>query len=101
MRVDGDGGRYATSRVWATGFRKEETTHASYDVLAGWTNKYGLPQSLYADRASIYRCEGLGIITKPIAGYGSQAQFGRAMRQLSVELIPWPTARKPKAGWSG
>ena len=60
----------ATSRVWAQ-FCEEETTHASYDVLAGWTNKYGLPQSLYVDRASIYRCEGLGSIAEQIRGPGA------------------------------
>ena len=83
----------ATSRVWAQ-FCEEETTHASYDVLAGWTNKYGLPQSLYVDRASIYRCEGLGSIAEQIAGQEPQTQFGRAMRQLSVELI---LANSPQA----
>ena len=83
----------ATSRVWAQ-FCEEETTHASYDVLAGWANKYGLPQSLYVDRASIYRCEGLGSIAEQIAGQEPQTQFGRAMRQLSVELI---LANSPQA----
>ena len=39
----------ATNRVWAQ-FFEEETTRASYDVLAGWADKYGLPQSLYVDR---------------------------------------------------
>ena len=35
----------ATNRVWAQ-FFEEETTHASYDLLAGWGRKQGLPQSL-------------------------------------------------------
>src|SRR5581483_11016007 len=49
----------ATNRVWAQ-FFEEETTRASYDMLAGWARKHGLPQSLYVDRDSLYRCEGLG-----------------------------------------
>ena len=83
----------ATNRVWAQ-FFEEETTHASYDVLEGWIGKYGLPQSLYVDRDSIYRCEGLGSIAEQIAGKEPQTQFGRAMAQLGVELI---LANSPQA----
>jgi len=83
----------ATSRVWAQ-FFEEETTRASYDVLEGWIKKYGLPQSLYVDRDSIYRCEGLGSIAEQMAGEEPQTQFGRAMKQLGVELI---LANSPQA----
>lgn len=83
----------ATNRVWAQ-FFEEETTHASYDVLEGWVCKQGLPQSLYVDRDSIYRCEGLGSIAEQIAGKAPQTQFGRAMEQLGVELI---LANSPQA----
>lgn len=83
----------ATNRVWAQ-FSEEETTHASYDMLEGWIRKYGLPQSLYVDRDSIYRCEGLGSIAEQIAGKEPQTQFGRAMEQLGVELI---LANSPQA----
>ena len=57
----------ATGRVWAQ-FFEEETTRASYDVLEGWVRRSGLPQSLYVDRDSIYRCEGLGSIAEQLAG---------------------------------
>jgi len=83
----------ATNRVWAQ-FFEEETTRASYDVLEGWVCKHGLPQSLYVDRDSIYRCEGLGSIAEQIAGQKPQTQFGRAMKQLGVELI---LANSPQA----
>ena len=83
----------ATGRVWAQ-FFEEETTHASYDLLEGWARKHGLPQSLYVDRDSIYRCEGLGSIAEQIAGKAPQTQFGRAMEQLGVELI---LAHSPQA----
>ena len=83
----------ATNRLWAQ-FFEEETTHASYDVLEGWVRKYGLPQSLYVDRDSIYRCEGLGSIAEQIAGKAPQTQFGRAMEPLGVELI---LANSPQA----
>jgi hypothetical protein len=83
----------ATNRVWAQ-FFEEETTHASYDMLEGWARKHGLPQSLYVDRDSIYRCEGLGSIAEQMAGKAPQTQFGRAMAQLGVELI---LAKSPQA----
>jgi hypothetical protein len=83
----------ATNRVWAQ-FFEEETTRASYDVLEGWIRRYGLPQSLYVDRDSIYRCEGLGSIAQQLAGHAPQTQFGRAMGRLGVELI---LANSPQA----
>lgn len=83
----------ATNRVWAQ-FFEAETTHASYDMVEGWTRRYGLPQSLYVDRDSIYRCEGLGTIEEQLAGKAPQTQFGRAMEQLGVELI---LANSPQA----
>ena len=83
----------ATNRVWAQ-FFEEETTQASYDTLEGWVRKYGLPQSLYVDRDSIYRCEGLGSIAEQLAGKEPQTQFGRAMEQLGVALI---LAHSPQA----
>ncbi len=83
----------ATSRVWAQ-FFAEETTRASYDMLEGWVRRWGLPQSLYVDRDSIYRCEGLGSIAEQMAGKEPQTQFGRAMEQLGVKLI---LANSPQA----
>lgn len=83
----------ATNRVWAQ-FFEEETTHASYDMLDGWTRQHGLPQSLYVDRDSIYRCEGVGSVAEQMAGEQPQTQFGRAMKQLGVELI---LANSPQA----
>jgi len=83
----------ATSRVWAQ-FFEEETTHASYDVLEAWAGQHGLPQSLYVDRDSIYRCEGMGSVAEQLAGKEPQTQFGRAMEELGVELI---LANSPQA----
>ena len=83
----------ANNRVWAQ-FFEEETTHASYDMLEGWTGQHGLPQSLYVDRDSIYRCEGVGSVAEQLAGQAPQTQFGRAMKQLGIELI---LANSPQA----
>jgi len=83
----------ATNRMRAR-FFAEETTRASYDVLAGWVRKHGLPASLYVDRDSIYRCEGVASIAEQLAGKPPQTQFGRAMAQLGIELI---LAHSPQA----
>jgi len=83
----------ATNRVWAQ-FFEEETTHASYDMVEAWSQQHGLPQSLYVDRDSIYRCEGVGSIADQLAGKEPQTQFERAMTELAVELI---LANSPQA----
>jgi len=83
----------ATNRVWAR-FVAQETTRASYDILEDWVRRWGLPQSLYVDKDSIYRCEGVGSIAEQIAGKEPQTQFGRAMEQLGVDLI---LANSPQA----
>lgn len=83
----------ATGRLWAQ-FFEAETTRASYDVLEGWVRRYGLPRSLYVDRDSIYRCEGMGSVAEQLAGQAPQTQFGRAMGVLDVALI---LANSPQA----
>jgi len=83
----------ATNRMRAR-FFEEETTRASYDVLEGWVRQHGLPASLYVDRDSIYRCEGVGSIAEQLAGKLPQTQFERAMAALGVELI---LANSPQA----
>lgn len=83
----------ATGRVWAQ-FFEEETTRASYDIFEAWVRRWGLPQSLYVDKDSIYRCEGVGSIAEQLAGKEPQTQFGRAMEQLGVELL---LANSPQA----
>lgn len=83
----------ATNRLRAR-FFEQETTRASYDVLEGWSRHHGLPGSLYVDRDSIYRCDGVPSIAEQLAGKEPQTQFGRAMKQLGIELI---LANSPQA----
>jgi hypothetical protein len=74
----------ATSRTYAR-FYTAETTEAAFDVFGRWANRQGLPRSVYVDRHSIYRDE-----DHP----EHPTQFGRAMKELGVELI---CARSPQA----
>jgi hypothetical protein len=74
----------ATSRTYAR-FYSAETTEAAFDVFERWIQRYGIPRSLYVDRHSIYR---------DAEDVDRATQFGRAMKQLSVELI---CAHSPQA----
>ena len=74
----------ATSRTHARLY-PAETTDAAFDVFGRWVRRQGLPRSLYVDRHSIYRDEDHP--QKP-------TQFGRAMKELGVELIQ---ANSPQA----
>ena len=77
----------ATNRMRAR-FSEEETTRASYDVLAGWARRHRLPRSLYVDRDSIYRCEGLGSVAEQLAGQEPQTvlqdRLVKAMRLAGI-----------------
>jgi hypothetical protein len=74
----------ATSLTYARLY-PAETTEAAFDVLSRWIGRQGLPRSLYVDRHSIYRDE-----DHP----DHPTQFGRAIKELSVELIQ---AHSPQA----
>jgi len=65
-------------------FYEKETLAAAFDVLGRYATAYGLPRSLYVDRAAMY----------PPDEEGNPTQFGRAMNDLDVELI---LANSPQA----
>jgi len=74
----------ATSHTYAR-FYPAETTEAALDVFERWVKQHGIPRSLYVDRHAIYRDQTYQ--EKP-------TQFGRAMKELGVELI---CAHSPQA----
>lgn len=49
---------------------------------------------MYVDRDSIYRCERVTSVAEQVAGEVARTQFGRAMKELGVELI---LANSPQA----
>ena len=75
-------------------FFDAETLAAAFEVFGEYAARHGLPRALYVDRASIYRsdreptAEELSLDRKPLT------QFGRAMKELGVELI---LANSPQA----
>jgi hypothetical protein len=74
----------ATNQTYARLYAAE-TTEAAFDVFGRWVKRQGLPRSVYVDRHGIYRDEEHP--EKP-------TQFGRAMKELGVELI---LAHSPQA----
>ena len=74
----------ATNMTYAR-FYEAESLAAAFDAFGRWAGRYGLPRSVYVDRHGIYRDEDHP--QKP-------TQFGRAMKDLGVELI---CAHSPQA----
>ena len=84
----------ATSRAYGR-FYAEETTEAVMDCLGRYARRHGLPRALYVDKDSIYtvnnrQASGAEIL----ANREPQTQFGRAMKELGVEII---LANSPQA----
>jgi transposase len=76
----------ATGRTFAR-FFEGETTTAAMEIFGAYCRKYGLPMSLYVDRDSIYCSDRQGTVEEQLRAQGPATQFGRAMKQLGVELI--------------
>jgi transposase len=74
----------ATNRTYAR-FYPAETTEAAFDAFGRWVKRHGLPRAVYVDQHGIYRDKEHP--EKP-------TQFGRAMKELGVELIQ---AHSPQA----
>lgn len=83
----------ATGRIWAK-FFEEETFEAICETFRGWCDRHGLPLALYVDRAGTYRSDREPTPEETLRGEWPETQFGRAMRELDVELI---LAHSPQA----
>jgi hypothetical protein len=77
----------ASGKVFCRFYESEDTASA-FDLLGCYVRKRGLPVALYVDKDSIYR------VNDPQAqeqgrqrGREPLSQFGRAMKQLGVEMI--------------
>lgn len=75
----------ATNRMYAR-FFEQETTRAAFDTFERYVRRYGLPQALYVDRDSIYRTERQPSLAEQLADEQPLTQFGRAMKELGVQL---------------
>jgi hypothetical protein len=78
----------ATGHVLAR-FYRSGTVEAHMDLLGRWLRRYGRPLALYSDRHSIFEPQDKG---KALPD--AETQFGRALRELGIELI---RAHSPQA----
>ena len=83
----------ATGRVYAR-FYENESWESAADVFVRYVGQQGLPRSLYVDQHGIYRADWEPTKAEILAGKEPETQFGRAMRELDVELI---LAHSPQA----
>jgi transposase len=83
----------ASSRVFAQ-FYEYEGTIPAMDSFQRYVRRYGLPLALYADKHTTYRSPAEPTVEEQLAGTEPQSQFGRALRELGVELI---AAHSPQA----
>jgi hypothetical protein len=83
----------ATNFTYAR-FFEGETTKAAMSTFWRYVERYGLPCSLYVDRAGIYEPTRWAKMDEDLGERGPLTQFGRAMRELDVKVI---LARSPQA----
>ena len=75
-------------------FYVAETMEAAMEAFGRWCGRFGVPRSLYVDRHGIYRSDREATAEELLAKTKPVTQFGRAMKELGVELI---MARSPQA----
>jgi len=83
----------ASSRVFAR-FEAYEGTIPAMDSFQGYIRQHGIPLAVYADKHTTYRSPAEPTIEEQLAGTEPQSQFGRALKELGVELI---AAHSPQA----
>jgi hypothetical protein len=83
----------ATGMIYAR-FFEAETLEAAQETFGRYVRHHGLPLGLYVDQASIYRSDREPTAEELACGKRPETQFGRALRELDVELI---LARSPQA----
>lgn len=72
----------ATSKLKYAGFVESETTAAYMSLTRSYIEAYGRPKGLYVDKHSIFRQN-----NKEAREGGAFTNFGRALRELDIELI--------------
>jgi len=84
----------ATSRIMDGEFTDYEGTFTLFLTTEHYLKTYGKPVSLYVDKHSTYRINRQATIEEELKDFQPQSQFGRAMRELRIELI---CANSPQA----
>lgn len=83
----------ASSRVYAR-FYEYEGTIPAMDSFTRYVTRHGIPLAIYADKHTTYQSPAPPTLEEQLAGVKPTSQFGRALGELGVELIP---AHSPQA----
>lgn len=78
----------AAGKIQQLHFEPTETTEGYFKATRSYIKKHGIPLAFYSDRNAIFR------VNRPEVFLENDTQFGRAMKQLGVELI---CANSPQA----
>ena len=76
----------ATGRVYAR-FYPSEDLAAALDSFQRYCRLYGVPQSVYLDKHTIYRSPKEPTLEEQLQGRDPQSQFERALTELGVRVI--------------
>lgn len=77
-----------------TWMSSEETTVDALRLLWHWVERYGIPQSLYVDKKSVYWPDREPTVDEQLAGIEPATAFGRVCQTLGIEII---AAHSPQA----
>ena len=77
----------ATSELLWLEFCKSETINAYFKANFGYLKKYGKPLAFYADKHSVFRINSDKNGNSSVNDSHGLTQFGRAMKELGIELI--------------
>ena len=83
----------ATSELLWIEFCESETTNAYFQSSFGYLKKHGKPLAFYADKHSIFRINNSKNGSSATGDSNGLTQFGKAMEELGIELIPANTAQ--------
>lgn len=76
----------ATNKVYFR-FYEYEGTIPAMDSFKRYIKKYGIPMSIYFDRHTTYKSTAEPTIEEEINGEEPLSEFGRALKELGVEII--------------
>lgn len=77
----------ATSKLLWLEFVKSETVNAYFLATKHYLQKHGKPLAFYSDKHGVFRVNTTKKLTASVDDDNGLTQFGRAMRELSIETI--------------
>lgn len=77
----------ATGRILWAEFVHVEDTLTLLQATRSYLERFGRPLAFYVDKDSIYRVNRQATIEEDLQDTGPMSQFGRAMKELSIDVI--------------